>query len=126
MAADALDGEVLDGAQQLGLRRERQVRHLVEEQRAAVRVLELAAAPAHAGRRALLDAEQLGFEQGLDEGGAVDRDERAGAPAAELVNLPRDELLAGARFALDEDREVGRGDPFDGLAQRRASRRSSR
>ena len=43
-AADALDREVLDGVQQLGLRRRRQIGHLVEEQRAFVRVLELAAA----------------------------------------------------------------------------------
>ncbi len=66
-----------------------------------VRVLELAAAAAHAGRRAILDAEQLRFEQRLDNRRAVDRDERPLAPAAQLVNLPRDELLAGARFALD-------------------------
>ena len=66
-AADPLDGQVLDHAQQLGLRRERQVGHLVEEQRAAVRVLELAAPAAHAGRGALLDAEELGFEQRLDD-----------------------------------------------------------
>ena len=77
MTADALDRQVLNGAQQLGLRGQRQVGHLVEEQRAAVGVLELPAAAANAGRGALLDAEQLGLEQRLDERGAVDGDERA-------------------------------------------------
>ena len=112
-AADPLDRQVLDRAQQLGLRRRRQVRHLVEEQRAVVRVLELAAAAAHAGRRAILDPEQLRFEQRLDDRRAVDGDERPLAPAAEVVNLPRHELLARARFALDQNREI---------ASRRASR----
>ena len=65
-----------------------------------MRVLELAAPSAHAGGRPVLDAEELRFEQRLDDRGAVDRDERALAPAAQLVDLPRDELLAGARFAL--------------------------
>ena len=99
LAADALDRKILNGPQQLGLRRQRQIGHFVEEQRAAVGRLELPAPAAHAGRRALLDAEQLRFEQRLDERGAVDRDERTVAPPAQLVNLPRDQLLAHAALA---------------------------
>ena len=83
VAADALDREVLDRPQQLGLRRQRQVGHFVEKQRAAVGVLELAAAAAHAGGRALLDAEELRFEQRLDQRRAVDR-RRTGPRGARL------------------------------------------
>ena len=103
-AADALDRQLLDRAQQLRLRRRRQVRHLVEEQRAAVRVLELAAPAAHAGGGALLDAEQLGLEQRLDDRRAVDGDERPVAAPAQVVNLARDQFLAGAALPFDQAR----------------------
>jgi hypothetical protein len=55
--ADALDGEVLDRAQQFCLSRERKVRHLVEKERAALSDFELPPSSADAGGRALLDAE---------------------------------------------------------------------
>src|SRR5262249_59230111 len=59
-AADALEGLVLQQAQHLRLKRQRHVADLVEEQRAARDLLELADAPAvGAGKRALLVAEQL-------------------------------------------------------------------
>ena len=93
----SLDREVLNRAQQLGLRRRRQVGHLVEEQRPSVRVLELPAPAADAGRRPVLDAEELRLEQRLDQRRAVDGDERPFAPPAQVVNLARDELLARAR-----------------------------
>ena len=115
-AADPLDREILNRAQQLRLRGRRQIRHLVEEQRAVVRVLELAAPAAHAGGRPLLDPEQLRLEQRLDDGGAVDRDERPLPAPTELVDLPRDELLARSRFALDEYGEIGCRDALDALA----------
>src|SRR5438105_13306455 len=67
VTADALNGEILDGAQQLGLSRERQVRHLVEKERASFSRLELAAAATNPGGRPLFDAEQLRLEQRLDE-----------------------------------------------------------
>src|SRR6266545_7199510 len=106
MPADAFDRDVLDRAKQLGLRRERQVRDLVEKQRAAFGVLELAQAAAHARRRPLLDAEQLGLEQGFDERRAIHRDEWTGPPSADLMNLPGDQFLAGSALALDEDGET--------------------
>ena len=63
-----------------------------------MRVLELAPPAAHAGGGAILDAEQLRLEQGLDDGGAVDRDEGPLAPATEVVDLAGHELLARARL----------------------------
>ena len=65
-AADAVDHALLDGAQQLGLQPHVHLGDFVEQQRAAVRLLELAdAARDRAGEGALLVAEQLGFEQVL-------------------------------------------------------------
>ena len=76
VAAYTLDREILNGAQQLRLRGRRQIRDLVEKERAVVRVFELAAPAPHARGRPLLDAEQLRLEQGLDDRCAIDRDER--------------------------------------------------
>ena len=67
-SADALEAPLFERAQDLGLQRERQVADLVEEERAAVRHLELARlARDGAGEGALLVAEELGFEQRLRE-----------------------------------------------------------
>ncbi len=118
VAADPLDGHLLNRAQQLGLGGQRQVGDFVEEQRAAVGVLELAASAAHAGGRPFLDAEELGFEQRLDERGAVDGDEGPGSPRAEVVDLAGDELLAGAALTLDEHGEIRHRHSLDALAQR--------
>ena len=106
VAADALDGQVLDGAQELGLRGQGQVGDFVEKQRAAVGVLELAAAAAHARRRALLDAEELGLEQRLDERRAIDGDERTVPAPAQVVDLTGDELLADAALAFEQHGEI--------------------
>ncbi len=58
-AADRVDLALLDRAQQLDLRVQRQFADLVEEQRAAMRLHELAdMALGRAGERALLVAEQ--------------------------------------------------------------------
>ena len=77
-AADRLDDLLLERAQHLGLRLEAHVADLVEEQRAAVGQLELAAAIGdRAGERALHVPEQLALDQLLGNRGAVHLDERA-------------------------------------------------
>jgi len=65
-------------------------------------MLELAPTATDARRDALLDAEQLRFEQGLDNRRAVDRDERTFAPSRQIVNLPCDEFLPDAAFPLKQ------------------------
>ena len=71
---------LLQHAQELRLRGRRHLADFVEEQRAAVRQLERALPPRDGAReRALLVAEQLGFEQGVGNGGAVERHERLSA-----------------------------------------------
>ena len=48
-------------------------------------------------------AEELGLEQRVGNARAVDRDERAVAALALLVNQPGDDFLADAAFAGDEN-----------------------
>jgi len=88
-------------AKEFRLRGRRQVGDFVEEQRAAVGVLELPHPSAHASGRPLLDPEQLRLEQRFDNRGAVHRDERTVAPWREFVDLPRHELLSHTAFPRD-------------------------
>jgi outer membrane PBP1 activator LpoA protein len=77
LSADAIELAFRQHAQQPRLQLRRHVADLVEEQRAAVRLLEAAATLAiRAGERALLVAEQLGLEQVRGERRRVERDER--------------------------------------------------
>src|SRR5213078_4387904 len=52
---------------------------------------------------AALVAEELRLQELLGQRGAVHRDERLGGPRAVRVHGPRDQLLARARLAADED-----------------------
>ena len=54
-----------------------------------------------AGERAARVAEELALGERLRDRGAVDGDERAARPGAQLVDGPRDDLLAGAGLTLD-------------------------
>ena len=60
------------------------------------------------GERALLVAEQLGFEQILRDSHTVDRDKRTAGPRAERVEPASEELFPGAAFSLEQDRRIGR------------------
>ncbi len=102
-AADALDGLLAEGAQQLHLRGGVYLADFVEEKRAAVRQLEAPDAPLlRAGEGALLMAEELAFQNLRRERRAMHGDELGGGPAAEMVDGAGRELLAGAAFPLDE------------------------
>ena len=108
LGADRIDLALLQRAQQLDLGVERQLADLVEEQRAAVGFLELADALVDgAGERALLVAEQDALDQVLGDGAAVDGDERLAGALALALDGARDQLLADAAFALDQDRDGG-------------------
>ena len=92
--------------------------HFVEEQRAAVRLLEAPDALADgAGERAAHVPEQLRFEQRLGQRAAVDGDEALVAPRAVVVNGAGHQLLAGAGLAADQDRARRRGDRAEQLEQ---------
>src|SRR6266576_902788 len=110
-AADPFDFPLLQDAQQRDLRLGGQVADLIEENGAAVGSLEPSQASLQRAREgALFVTEELGRNEGLLYGRAVHPDERLRRPSRPLVNSARDELLAGTRFAKDEDRRIGRGD----------------
>ena len=85
---------------------------------ASNRPVRLSTAP---GERALDVAEQLALQQALGQGAAVDADIRAGRPRAEVVDGPRDQLLARAGLADDQDAGARRGDLAGGPARPPAS-----
>ena len=123
--AHRLDHLLLQRAQHLGLRLQAHVADFVEEQGAAGRHLELAAAVGDgAGEGAARVAEQLGLDQLLGDGGAVHLDERGAVPVAERMNLPRDQLLARPVLAGNQHAAVGRRRHRDLLAQPRITRLS--
>ena len=125
--ADALELALLQHAQQLHLQRRAHRPDFVEEERALVRLLEPSLAVAdRAGERAAHVAEELGFEQRFGNGAAVERDEAMHAARAVVVNRARDDFLAGAGLAGDEDRAGGGGDRLEELKQPRHRRGSCR
>ena len=89
LGAEALEVTGLERAKELGLRVCAEVADLVQEQRAQMSQLESAqAALGRAGEGAALVAEHLGLDQVAGDGGAVDRDERAGRSAGSLRAPP--------------------------------------
>jgi hypothetical protein len=114
------DLPLLESGQQLGLEVERQIAHLVEEQGAAVRRLQAAdRGRPRVGEGALHMPEQLGFEEVLGDRAQVDRDHDIVGAARAAVKLARDELLAGAVLAEDQDIGLGRPGPVDQRIDRR-------
>ena len=116
MAAEPLEAALLEHAQQLGLRDQRHVADLVEEQRAVVGQLEASRlAIVRAGERAFLVAEDFRLEQRVGQRRAVDRLELGDAAAAQLVDHPRDDFLARAGRSEDQHRDVRLGGGADPL-----------
>ena len=125
-AADGGVFALLQHAQQARLRLHRHVADLVEEQRAALGLLEAAGgAGVGAGEGAALMAEQFGLNEVARDRRHVDGDERAVAPLAVVVQRARHQFLAGAGLAGDHHREVGLHQPrqhaVDFLHRRRAA-----
>src|SRR5690606_10508614 len=84
---------------------------LVEEEGAAVRLLEEAAAiGVRVGEGAPLVPEELALEEGARDGPAVHRHEGAPRPAPLFVQRAGDQLLARPALALDEHGRVVAGD----------------
>ena len=114
VTADRHELALLQDAQQPGLRLERHVADLIEEQGAALGLLEPAhAARVGAGERALLVPEQLALDQFARDRRHVDGDERPALALAEIVQRLGDQLLAGAGLAGDQDGQVGIHQPRD-------------
>jgi len=101
-------------AQQLGLQRQRQFRNFIEKQRAAAGVIKQAlAARRGAGKSAFDMTEQFGLDQLFGDRRAVDGNERPLGAQAHAVQGACGELLAGARFAMDQHGRRRRRDALD-------------
>jgi hypothetical protein len=125
VAAEDVDDVLLQHAQQLGLERERELDDLVEEEGAAGGLTEAAGAVAQgAGEGAAHVAEQLRLEQLARDGRAIDGDEGAVGAAAAGVDPSRDQLLAGAALAGDQDRGGAGGDAVGDLERAGHRRRT--
>ena len=111
LAANPFELAFLQQPQQLRLHGRRHVADFVEEQRTAVRLLELAQmAGRRAGERPLFVSEQLRLDQLRRHGRTVHGDERPFPARAAIVNGARHELFAGAGLAEDADAGLGGGD----------------
>ena len=105
--ANPVDLAFLDSAQQLGLQTGVHLGDFVQQQGAAGGFLEFADPPGQRpGKGALLMAEQFAFQQVFGDGGAVHRDERPVRAARLLMDVARDDFLADAALAGDQDRGV--------------------
>ena len=114
VAPDAIELSVGQHPQQARLELGRHVSDLVEEQRAAIGLLEAAETPGlRTGEGTAFVTEELGFEELARDRGGIERDERLGRPRAVTMQGPRNQLLSGARLAGDEHREVRSGQPSD-------------
>ena len=100
--------------QQARLRFRRHVADFVEEQRAAVRLFELADLLSDRARECTAFVpEQLAFEQIVRDRRHIDRHERTGLARAKLVDRLGDQFLARAAFTGDQYREIVAQDPRD-------------
>ncbi len=100
-ATDTFDAALLENAQQLHLHHARHVADFIEKKGAAGRLFEATGAGRHGARKCTtFMAEKFAFEQMLRDRATIDGDERPFA-ARSLVDLPRDDFLAGSGLALD-------------------------
>src|SRR2546427_553387 len=123
-AADTLELLLLEDPEELWLEFQRDLPHLIEEERAAMGHLEasdlLRDGP---GEGTPLVTEELTLEEPRGDGRAVDLDEGSLAAAASVVDGARDQFLPRAGLAEDERGRVGRRDGLHvpkGVAERTA------
>ena len=103
----------LEGSQQLHLQRQRRVSNLVEKERPTGRALEEAFPGCNGAREGTAGVpEELALEDA--PGKLRDRDRDEALSVALLVDGPGHELLAGARFTVDQDGRVRGGEASDG------------
>ena len=116
VAPQPLDAAALDGAQDLRLRRQRQVADLVQKQRPPLSLLELARPFHHIRGGATHHAEQLALHQRFGQRGTVHRYQRPLRPLAMLVQTARHQFLAGTTLAPHQDVAVRGTDALDEFA----------
>ena len=110
LPAQAHQRALLQRAQQLGLHGQRQLANLVQKDGAAVGLLKPARTGCTgAGECAFFIAKQFGLKQRIRNGRAVDLDEGPVAPPAGQVHGAREQLLARARLAQQQQQHGGLG-----------------
>ena len=113
-AADTHDLALLKDPEQLDLEGEGQVADLVEEEGAAIGGLEPAGLRLQrAGESTLLVSEQFRLDQALDEGAAIDGEERAVLSIRMIVDVAGRHFLAGAGLADDDEARIARRQAFE-------------
>jgi hypothetical protein len=109
VGAQPLDGAGLDHPQQLDLQLQRHGFDFIEKHGAAVGMFQLADALAAGAReRALLVAEQFGFDDFRRQGPAIERHEWCSPARPLVVQGAGDNLLARPSLAEDQDIRIGR------------------
>src|SRR5262249_23654157 len=104
IGSDALNFACFEEAEEQGLHPQRHIPELVEEQRPVIGERGKSGLVAIRTREAAAHVtEQLALEESIRQARAVDRDEIARAPAAELVNQACNDFLAYAGFADNEN-----------------------
>ncbi len=117
IAAERPEFALLQHAQQLDLKGRAGLADFVQEERAAIRLLEEANAILdRAGEGATLVAEELRFEQGIGQRTAVFGDEGLGGAAAFVMDGARHHFLAGTGLAGDQHGQIVRRDAGDQIA----------
>src|SRR5579871_1053602 len=103
LSANSSYSQVLENAQQLWLCGLRHLADLVEQQSAPVSLLKATGRTLHGSREcAFLVPEQFALNQGLRQGGCVDRDERSIAAGTAPMDFPGNQLFSGATLSTDQ------------------------
>ena len=112
--ADPPHRAIFQHAQQLGLQRTGQFADFVDEQRAAVGHFEQSRLGGHGpGKGPLFVAEQFAFQQRFRQCGTINDHQRLVGSRTLAVQCASNQFLAGAAFALNQDRFVGRAGAID-------------
>src|SRR5579862_2277841 len=119
IGANRLEPLLLEHTQNLGLGTHTHVADFVEKQGAVISRSELADFVfAGAGKTTLGVPEELGFDEFLGNGGAIDFNKRLVAAEAGGVQRAGDQFLAGSAFSVDQDATVGWRGQSDLLPER--------
>ena len=114
-AADPVELAIGQDAQQAGLQIRRHVADLIEEQGAAVGLLETSLAPRlGASEGTAFVTEQFGLQQVVGDGRHVQGDEGLVGAWAMPMQGVRHQFLTGTRLAIDQYRNLGAGQAADG------------
>ena len=123
-ATDAEEFAFGQHAQQAGLQRQRHVADFVEEQRAAIGLLEASdVSSLRTSERTGFMAEEFAFQQLGGDGGGVERDERLARAWRFAMQRVRDQFLARSGFTGDQHRQRRLRQPPDRTKQRTHRRR---